>query len=198
MKNDTKQTRRRSQKSYDAIIKATLQQLEVKGYVKLSIEGIAAQAGVGKQTIYRWWSSKAALVIEAYSEEVSGRYTPPETGSVQGDLEQFLVTVFTNISQPPSSYVMTGLIAEAQTNPEIGEKFFNGFILGRRQVLKEILQGGVDRGEIQPDVELSIITDMFFGPMWYRLLIGHAALDKEFAQTLIRNVLSGISIKQKS
>jgi len=193
MENIKKHTRRRSQKSYDAIIEATLRQLDEKGYVKLSIEGIATQAGVGKQTIYRWWSSKAALVIEAYSEKVSESYLLPETGAIQSDLEQFLFSVFRDVSQPPSSYVMTGLISEAQTNPEIATQFFDGFIQGRHEFLAKILQSSIERGEIKADADIAVVEDMVFGPMWYRLLIGHAPLNEEFAREIIKNILAGIS-----
>ena len=192
MEQKSEQKRRRNQKSYQAIIDATLQLLEDRGYVKLSIEGIAARAGVGKQTIYRWWPSKAALVIEAYSKAISARYTLPETGTVRGDLEQLLSSIFTNISRPPSSHVLTGLVAEAQTNPDIADQFFNDFIQPRRRLLAEIIERGVDRGEIKTSAEIPVVADMLFGAMWYRLLIGHGPLNREFAEQLVGDILAGI------
>ena len=198
MKQKSEQKRRRNQESYQAIISATLELLKDKGYVKLSIEGIAARAGVGKQTIYRWWPSKAALVIEAYSKKVSDRYALPETGSVKGDLEQLLSSIFKNISKTPSSHVLTGLIAEAQTNPDIADQFFNDFIQPRRRLLTEIIEGGVERGEIKASVEIPVVADMLFGAMWYRLLIGHGPLNREFAEKLVGDVLAGIALNRQN
>ncbi len=197
MKTKKKQTRRRSKQAHEAIIAATLELIEEKGYLRLSIEGIATRAGVGKQTIYRWWPSKAALIIEAYSQKVTSNFQSPDNGSLQLDLEELLITIFARIRIPPSSKVMTGLIAEAQTAPEVAEQFYTGFIKKRREMVFGLIQKGIDRGEVHRDTDMDIAADTLFGPMWYRLLLGHGPLDQKFAKKLVQQVLAGLSTRRK-
>lgn len=193
MKTQNPQTRRRSKRAHEAIVAATRDLLDKKGYYALSIEGIATRAGVGKQTIYRWWPSKAALVIEAYCELYTSQIHPPDTGSLSLDLEQWLVSIFKRISTAPTARIMSGLISEAQADPAIAEHFYTGFIKGRRELMIRLLEKGIARGEIRPDTDLDVATDSLFGPMWYRLLIGHAPLDENFAGQLVSQLFSGIS-----
>ncbi|MBU0944098.1 MAG: TetR/AcrR family transcriptional regulator [Proteobacteria bacterium] len=195
MKPKKQQTRRRSKQAHEAIIAATLELIEEKGYLGLSIEGIAARAGVGKQTIYRWWPSKAALTIEAYSQKVTSTLQSPDTGSLQLDLEELLGTIFTRIRIAPTSKVMTGLIAEAQTAPDVGEQFYTGFIKKRRELLFALIQKGINRGEVPPDTDMEIAADTLFGPMWYRLLLGHAPLDQKFAKKLVEQLMVGLATR---
>lgn len=176
---------------------ATLELIEQKGYLGLSIEGIAARAGVGKQTIYRWWSSKAALTIEAYSQKNTDYLQPPDTGSVKSDLELLLTAIFTRISAPPSSHVLTGLVAELQNNPALAEQFHAVFLKGRRELVIDLITKGVARGEVDPDTDMEIAADSLFGPMWYRLLIRHTPLDQNFAKQLVRQTLAGIALSSQ-
>lgn len=187
------QQKRRNKQSHQAILDATLLLLGEKGYFNLSIEGIAASAGVGKQTIYRWWPSKAALVIEAYAEKLNQRTPLPDTGTVREDLVALLTTAFDGIRKNPSACALTGVMAEAQTNEAIAEQFYSGFIQGRRERAMTIMQRGITRGEIDPATDLDAAADLIFGPMWYRLLLRHAPLDADFARTQVDQLLIGIS-----
>ncbi|QGY40392.1 TetR family transcriptional regulator [Pseudodesulfovibrio cashew] len=192
MSNTEQPGRRRSPRSHEAILTATIELLEQKGYVSLTIEGIAARAGVGKQTIYRWWPSKAALVIEAYGERLNQRTPAPDTGSVRNDLEVLLTKVFSAISEAPSPCAMIGLMAEAQTDNAIAEQFYSGFIRGRRERVREILERGIRRGEIHPSTDTDVAVDALFGPLWYRMMVGRALGDADFASSLVRQTLQGI------
>ena len=183
--------KRRSEQSYHAILESTLAILAEKGYKALTIEGIAAKARVSKQTIYRWWSSKAAIVLEALTNHAQQQLPIPDSGSVRGDLEVLLNALFYELSQQSGS-IVRGLMAEAQFDSEFGRMFREDFIAQRREVLLCILRRGQQRGEISSQVDLELIVDLLYGPMWYRLLNQHAPLNEEFAQHLLDQLFAGL------
>ena len=193
MDSKPKPTRRRSKRAHEAILAATTSLLEAKGYNGLSIEAVAAQAGVGKQTIYRWWPSKAALVMEAYSAMVASEITIPDSGRLEEDLYRLFEQIFSRLSSSGFGKAIAGLLTEAQTDPVLAAEFLDGFVDWRRKVVRQLLQKGLERGEVAPEANLEIAVDSLFGSMWYRLLIGHAPLDQQFAKDLVRQLLVGIA-----
>lgn len=176
-------TRRRSKQSHNAILQAALTILERDGYQALNIEAIAAQAGVGKQTIYRWWPSKAAVVLEAFAAQAALDNPLPDLHSLRADLQAFLETTFRLLNEGQDKTVRS-LMAEAQFDPTFGEELRRTFIHARRQSLLTLLERGIERGELAPDVDREFLLDMLYGPMWYRLLNQHAPLDATFAHQL--------------
>lgn len=188
----TKYPARRSKRTHEAILSATLDLVKEKGYFGLSLEAVAARAGAGKQTIYRWWPSKAALVMEALSQAATRQISIPDTGTVEEDLFLLLEAIFTRISSSGSGKAMAGLVAEAQANPIFAEEFRSGFVEARREGLRTILRKGIERGELSDQIDLELSADTLFGPMWYRLLLLHAPLDTQFARDLVRQFLSGV------
>lgn len=193
MNSKPQQTRRRSKRAHEAILAATTSLLEAKGYNGLSIEAVAAQAGVGKQTIYRWWPSKAALVMEAYSAMVAQEIVIPDSGRLEEDLYLFFEQIFSRLSSSGFGKAIAGLLTEAQTDPVLAAEFLDGFVDWRRKVVRQLLEKGLSRGEVAPETDLEIAVDSLFGSMWYRLLIGHAPLDQQFAKALVKQLLTGIS-----
>ncbi|KAB8314819.1 TetR/AcrR family transcriptional regulator [Tolypothrix campylonemoides VB511288] len=184
--------RRRNQRSHQAILKATAELLEEKGYRDICIEAIASRAGVGKQTIYRWWPSKAAVVMEAYSEKATQDIPTPDTGSVKQDLCQILQQLFAILTTTTTGTAVTGLIAEAQMDASLAKAFREQFINCRRAATRTILERGIARGELRPDLNLELVIDAIYGPIWYRLLLKHAALDDAFAEELVNFLIVGI------
>ncbi|BAY43307.1 transcriptional regulatory protein TetR family [Scytonema sp. HK-05] len=187
-------TRRRNYRSHQAILKATAELLEEKGYREICIEAIAARAGVGKQTIYRWWSSKAAVIMEAYSDQTAQNIPTPDTGSVREDLYQILRQLFVVLTTTTAGTAVTGLIAEAQLDANLAEAFREQFIKCRRAATRTILERGVNRGELRPDLNLELVIDAIYGPVWYRLLLKHAPLDDAFAEELVNFLIAGIVV----
>lgn len=175
-------------------MQATADLLEEKGYGGVCIEAIAARAGVGKQTIYRWWSSKAAVIMEAYATRPVKDMPPPNTGSVQADLHQMLAQLCFVLTQTTSGSVIKGLIAEAQNNCEVAEAFRTYFVACRRAATRTILEKGIERGELRADLNVELAIDTLFGPIWYRLLLQHAPLDDDFATALVSHLLAGMGI----
>ncbi|MBR8836463.1 MAG: TetR/AcrR family transcriptional regulator [Stigonema ocellatum SAG 48.90 = DSM 106950] len=187
-------TRRRNQRSHQAILNAAAELLEEKGYGGVCIEAIANRAGVGKQTIYRWWSSKAEVMMEAYSAQAARNFPTPDTGSVKQDLCEILQQMFTVLTTTTAGAAFTGLIAEAQMDPNLAEAFREQFIANRRKATRTILEQGMARGELRPDLNLELVIDGIYGPIWYRLLLKHAPLDDVFAEELVNLLIIGIQM----
>jgi AcrR family transcriptional regulator len=184
--------RPRSEHSHEAILDAVLALLEAEGYHAVTIEGVARQAGVGKQTIYRWWKSKAELVLEAYANHAASKIPVPDKGTVRADLETFLSAGFkrlTDVSGP----MMRGLMADAVLDEEFREVLTSAFISKRREAVVEILERGVSRGELDAQADFELACDLIFGPMWYRLLLKHGRLDARFARQLTSTVLAAFA-----
>jgi AcrR family transcriptional regulator len=175
--------RPRSARTREAILAAALDLLERRGYRAVTVEGIAAEAGAGKQTIYRWWPSKAALVLEAFARRAETEVPVPDTGNLQRDLECFLEKAFEVLSGG-TARIVRGLMSEALLDESFAVELRNRFINERRRALMRILERARERGEIRPEVDLESAVDLVYGPMWYRLLNRHAPLDARFARDL--------------
>lgn len=181
--------RPRSEHSHEAILDAVLQLLEDEGYGALTIEGVARQAGVGKQTIYRWWKCRAELVLEAYANHAASKVPIPDKGNLKADLETFLCAGFkrlTDISGP----IMRGLLADAVLDDEFREVLLNAFINKRQAALRELFTRAIARGEIGRDTDLELASDLVLGPIWHRLLLKQGKLDVRFARQLTSAVLA--------
>jgi AcrR family transcriptional regulator len=184
--------RRRSERSHAAIIRATQELLVERGYRALTIEGVAARAGVGKQTIYRWWPSRAALVLEAYLAGSEAIAPPPPQDSVREDVRELLVWLSRVLAQPIGGRVVAGLIGDLQQDAELAEGYHRDVVPARRSRMLAALERGLDRGEIRSDADLEVAVDALHGAVFYRLLLSGAPLDEEFAQRLADHVLAGL------
>jgi AcrR family transcriptional regulator len=184
--------RRRCPKAHQAILTAAAALLEEKGYTGVSIEAIAQRAGVGKQTIYRWWTCKAAVVMEAYATQAAKAVPQPNTGTVRTDLVQMLTHLSALLTQTTAGSAVIGLIAESQTDLKMAAAFRELFVAKRRAVTQAILQNGIDRGELRSTLNLDVAIDTIYGAVWYRLLLKHAPLDEAFAKDLVDQLLLGM------
>lgn len=184
--------RLRSQDAHDEVLRATADILEEAGYAGVTIEGVAARAAVAKSTIYRWWKSKAELVMEAYSHTVAERMPEPDTNTLSGDLAAFTAALYQVVDHPLRVRALRGMMAEAQLDPAF-EAPFRNWVQSRRAVVARLLTRGIERGELPADLDLDYATDLIFGPFWYRLLVGHAPLDPAQAPDHIYRILHGLS-----
>ena len=184
--------RPRSEESRQSILRSTLKLLrEQGGFSELSIEAIAADANVGKTTVYRWWPTKAALVADAFSTSADGELQFPNTGSVERDMSlqmRRLIRVF----RSPRGKVVAALLAGGQSDPELIEAFRDRFLWPRRKQAYQTLQRGIDRGELRPNLDLDLVLDSLYGPIYMRFLIRHAKLEESFADEICRLVLEGL------
>ncbi|MET9669378.1 TetR/AcrR family transcriptional regulator [Streptomyces sp. NPDC006475] len=186
MTGDRQPRRRRSEESRRAIFTATMEGLQEHGYAALTVEGIAARAGAGKQTIYRWWPSKADVVLDAMLDMTESRITVPNEGSLSTDLSAFLRSPFGQRGQRPA---LTGLIAQALLDPVFAATFRDRFLFRLRSPLRELLDRAVVRGEIADDVDPELLIDVVYGVLWYRLLLEPALLDEEACRPLVALVV---------
>jgi AcrR family transcriptional regulator len=184
--------RPRSEESKQSILNSTLKMLKGDvGFGDLSIEAIAADANVGKTTVYRWWPTKAALVADAFSASADDELRFPDTGSVQNDMSlqmRRLVRVF----RSRRGKVVAALLAGGQSDPELIEAFRERFLWPRRKNAYRTLQRGIDRGELPSGIDLDLVLDSLYGPIYMRFLIRHDALDETFADDLCQLILSGL------
>jgi AcrR family transcriptional regulator len=181
MTGDRRPGRPRSETARHAILAAAVGELKERGYGALTVEGIAARAGVGKQTIYRWWPSKADVVLDAMLDLSATKIVVPDEGSLSADLMGFLGETFRQRGQRP---ILVGLMAQALLDPVFATAFRDRFLFGRRAVLREILERAATRGEIAPELDRELLIDVVYGVLWYRLLLDHAPLDEEAGRQL--------------
>jgi AcrR family transcriptional regulator len=184
--------RRRSQRSHDAIIAATQELLLKRGYAELTIEGIAARAGVGKQTIYRWWPSRAALVLEAYLAGQDAVPPPAEGDSVRDDVRALLGWLIAVLAEPTGGPVVAGLVSDLQHDADLARGFRRHVVPARREAMLAALQRGRARGEIREDADLELAVDALHGAVFYRLLLSGEPLDDAFVDRLADQTLAGL------
>ena len=147
MSKSTRLGRPRSEETRQAILEAAIAILKESGYSAVTIEAIAARAKVGKQTIYRWWSSKGAVVLEAAIAKATIEVPLSRHRSMRENLRDFLENTFNSVNEW-SMPIMKGLMAEAQLDPVFAQQFKDIFIAARRNSLRQILESGVANGEI--------------------------------------------------
>jgi AcrR family transcriptional regulator len=176
--------RRRSQGSRQAILAAALALTAEAGYAGLTVDGIAARAGTGKQTIYRWWPSKDDVLLEALAAKADLDIPVPDEGSYQADLRAFLDASFALGRRRQVGDVLRALMARAQIDEGFGQRFRAGFLQRRRDALAVILDRAQARGELPVGLPPGTITDIVFGVIWYRLLATGRQLDDQLAGEL--------------
>jgi AcrR family transcriptional regulator len=181
--------RRRNAAARDAILDATFDLLRTRGAVGLTIDAIAEAAGVGRQTIYRWWPSKGAVAAEAMARGARAIASARDTGSFPDDLVQFLIDSFVGLEDPGLRRALRQLISAAQADEHVAEVLAD-FTAQRRAALRMLLERGRAHGDLPADADLDLLVDVAYGVLWYRLLIGHAPLDASAARDLGAHIIA--------
>ena len=174
--------RPRSEQARRAILDTALRLTLRDGYHALTIKGVAEEAGVGRQTIYRWWTTKAALVLEAIRELAERAGRPALTGNCVHDLRALLRASFR--LAPVAGPAISGMMAESTHDPEFAEVLQQGLLAPRRAIVREILAAGQRTGQLGHGASLDLAVDLVWGTMWYRTLSGHAPVDERLAEEL--------------
>ena len=186
---------RRSERARLAVLAAAAQLIGSVGYDKMSIEAIAANAGVGKQTIYRWWPSKAAVVLDMWAPEVHPRIEFPDTGDLAADIKTQLKAVIDLGNDPIFGPSYRALVAESQHDTKLAEQLLDRIIRPRIAACKDRLRVAQAAGQLQPDIDLDLAVDLFYGGFYHRYLLRIAPLSDEFADGIVDTALSGIGPK---
>jgi AcrR family transcriptional regulator len=183
--------RPRSQAADDAILWASLDLLAEGGYGGLTMEGIAARAGVGKATLYRRWKSCAEVVAAAVAGFVEGEIHIPDTGSVEGDLRLLMEQAVTTYRGRPGR-IMPGLLAAMAESDAVAQAVRTRFLTGRREALATVVERAVARGELAADVDVALTLDFLGGPLFYRLLVTGGPLDDNLVRGVVNTMLYGL------
>ncbi|MGI5352131.1 TetR/AcrR family transcriptional regulator [Streptomyces sp. CA-250714] len=187
---------RRSERSRKAILKASMELVGEVGYPKLTIEAIAARAGVGKQTIYRWWPSKAAVLLDAFTDVVHDQdYESgiPDTGDIEADLKTVLRATADEFSDAAFEAPYRALAVAAAADPALADQFVTRLSEPGLKVYVERLRAGQEAGQIDPDVDLDLAVELLLGPFQQRWLNRTGPLTHEFCDRLVELVLRALA-----
>jgi AcrR family transcriptional regulator len=171
------------------ILEATLELMREVGFGRLTVDAVAARAGVGKATIYRRWPSKSELVLASARCLVSD-IEVPDTGSVRSDLQRHVRDIVTHMKSSPMGRIMPALAAEARENPEL-DALLREFASDKRRLVRQVLQRGRERGEIRSDVDLEVLIDLLAGPIFYRCVVFGAPPSVAHMSKVVDLVLEG-------
>lgn len=183
--------RPRSPETRAKILKAAYEMLNEVGFMDLTIEGVAAKAGVGKPTIYRRWKTKAALAMDAFLEAVNPEIAFPDSGSVKEDFKEQMQKL-TKLMNSPRGEVLANVIGCGQADRELIAVYRENWLTPRREDAKRIFQRGVERGELRAGIDAEVAIDALYSPLFYRLLLKHQPLTNKFVEELIEVVIGGL------
>jgi AcrR family transcriptional regulator len=177
----------RSRRAETAILEATLALLGEVGFAGLTIDGIAARAGVGKATIYRHWSSKAEVALEAFRAFVPP-LADPDTGSFAADVRSVLHQIVDGLSNSPLVGILPSLVDAAERDPEV-ERLFKDFGAHRRAVLRAVFARAAERGELRDGLDPDVAIDLLVGPIFTRRLVSRVPVTRKHANAVLDLVL---------
>lgn len=184
--------RPRSERARKAVLRSTVALLKRAGFNELSIEAVAAHAGVSKATIYRWWANKAELVIAAFASAVGKELSFPSAGpvlkSIHVQMQRWAV-----IFHSPLGQIVATVIGAGQSEPEILEAFRAHWVEPRRVEARALLLQAIKKGELRSDLDPDTALDLLYGPLYLRLLLRHAPLDQEFVDRVFEIGSAAIS-----
>lgn len=186
---------RRSDRARRAILSATRGLVADVGYTRLSIEGIAAAAGVGKQTIYRWWPSKAAVVFDAILDANSreeGSVTLPDTGDLESDLRLVLRGTVAALADPADDRLQRAITAEIQADLAIADELVRRLLRPQLDATAARVAAGVRAGQVDGSVDPKLAAELLFGPVFHRWLLRTGELDDTFADGVLATVMTGL------
>ena len=185
--------RPRSEKARQAILHAAAELLLDHGLGAVSMDTVAERAGVSKATIYRWWPAKETLALDALENEWAvGATDPPDTGTLRDDLLALLHPWAQLVTTRPYARVIAALVAKARTDPVFAGDYLAHVVNPRRDRARIAFTRAVDRGEIAPDAPVDVALDLLYGPLYHRLLHGHAPVDHAFVDDVVDLALHGI------
>lgn len=184
--------RPRSEHARLAILRSTLKLLGENGFSDLTIEAVAAHAGVGKATVYRWWPNKAVLIADAFASSTTRKLHFPDTGFVRADMSQQMRQLI-KVFRSPRGRIVSAILGGGQSDPDLIAAFRERFLWPRRREAYATLRRGILRGELGQDQDLDLLLDSLYGPIYMRFLIRHDSLTPDFVDRLCELVLGGAS-----
>jgi AcrR family transcriptional regulator len=182
--------RPRSGEAHRAILDATRDLIIESGFANLRLEHVATRAGVGKATIYRRWSSKEDLALELLLELAAPHLAVVETGNTRDELVAAVRNVVRALTETPFGPVIRALLSQIAINPALGDRFRATVVQARRDEIAGVIARGVARGDLRPDADAELATELLVGPAYFRLMFG-GEIAEELADEVVDTVLNG-------
>ena len=183
-------------RSEDAILRAALDLMAEHGVGGLTVDAVAARAGVGKQTIYRHWGSRARRVHDAIAC-TNGPFEEPDTGSLRGDLEALLEQLVGFLSDPDTGRVFPSLLEAAERDPELAE-LRQEHASRKREAFQRVFARAVERGEIDAGTDVDAAIDLVVGPVFYRRIVARSGIDDAALRARLDLLLRGLGVDVSS
>ncbi|MFC4611749.1 TetR/AcrR family transcriptional regulator [Streptomyces maoxianensis] len=187
---------RRNEASRRAILTAAFDLVGEVGFTKLSIEAIAARAGVGKQTIYRWWPSKGVVLFDAFlvlsEDRASGDPALPDTGDLEADLKTVLRATVDELNDPRYEEPLRALNTEMVHNPELAATYAERLHEPMQELKRDRLRRAQQAGQLDADTDLDLAVEMLWGPLLNRWLQRTGPLTAEYADRVVETALRGL------
>jgi AcrR family transcriptional regulator len=180
-----------------AILDATRELLAERGVHQLTIEGVAARSGVAKTTIYRRFRSKDELALAVLLQMVEQIVEVPDVGDVRAELIGFVDGAVKILRDTLMGRVMQGLASDLATDPELGRSFRERIVAFRVAEVRRVLGRAVERGELRPDVDVELVHELLFGPVYYRLLLSGGELEPRLAERIVDTILPALTAPRR-
>lgn len=178
---------RRDEGRRRAILSAAAELVAEAGYGSLTIEAIAARAGVGKQTIYRWWPSKGAVVLDAFLAQQAGAdggNALPDSGDIERDLKELLRATAENLVDPRIEAAYRALTAEIQHDALLAGELLERLLGPLLEATRDRLRAAQAAGQLDREADLRIAVELLYGPIYHRWLLRTAPLTPAYTDTL--------------
>jgi AcrR family transcriptional regulator len=178
------------------LLKAASDLLEEVGFGSVTVDLIAERAGASKATVYRWWPNKASVLIEAFRDAVSPNFPFSDTGSLSRDIRNQLCR-FSGFLQTGRGKLLTAFVVGAQGDREVAAALREYWIAPLRKRGTAVLEGYRKRGELPDGIDLDLVQDMMYAPLYYNLLTGYSPITEEYAEMVTETLLKGLQQRQK-
>ncbi len=179
------------------ILEATIEILADEGFGGLSIEAVAARAGVGKTTVYRRWPSKIPLVVDALSHmKTPTSVVIPDEMTTRDALVRVLSELVRAQGNEPTSRILAGIVDAMSRDAELADAVRSGLVSSRRKLVFGLVERGITRGEIRRDVDAELVADLLGGPIVMRTLITGRPVTQRLARQIVTLVLDGAAAEQ--
>ncbi len=178
------------------VLESACHLLEEAGFRNVTMDAVAEQAGASKATLYRWWPDKASLFIEAFRDAVQPEFPFSDTGSLTNDLS-VQIRRFSKFLQTRRGKLLAAFVAGAHHDPEIGAALREYWITPLRERGYAVLDRYRKNGQLPPTLDLNLVQDMMYAPLYYNLLTGYTEISEAYVDALVKSLLNGLQNQSK-
>jgi AcrR family transcriptional regulator len=186
----------RSESARLAILEAADDLLVERGFAGVTMEAIAARAGVAKQTIYRWWNNKADVLLDAFLRDMAEGLLEIDHGDVERDLRAYLRLLAAFLGESETGATFRALIGNGHLDAAFGERFRGQYVDAQHRRNRGMLERGIERGQLPADLDADVEADQLVGPLFYRALVTREPLDEGFVDRLVGGFLARVESRQ--